>query len=301
MTGKDDASLTNQVFKLLSGQDTQYYSWINGEWQKTNNWTSSGYSEADACLTFFSPPCTVSQVLMFGMIAVTVMTGVGEALLLAEGISLFGVQTTLFLYNAGMLQSSINAVSNATAAQTASFSTLILQDLALIPTAQSQQEIAVIESTITSRLNSYSAINNTISFISRINETFLTAEQFNAYVQPYYSQPPAQMNTTVMELQLSSTQGGFVRVFDYINTSPSGYWIMRAEDVSGLTPLQIQDKFALPFTPTHLCDVIVNEGNTLDVIIGNGLYGHTGQEIQFYLKDGPAFSQFLNERLIPEI
>ena len=34
-----------------------------------------------------------------------------------------------------------------------------------------------------------------------------------------------------------------------------GSWVMRAYDIEGLTPLEIQNKFALPNTPKYVCDV----------------------------------------------
>lgn len=39
-----------------------------------------------------------------------------------------------------------------------------------------------------------------------------------------------------------------------------GSWLMKLSDIQGLTPAQIQDKFALPYAPTHYCYVNVPAG-----------------------------------------
>ncbi len=38
------------------------------------------------------------------------------------------------------------------------------------------------------------------------------------------------------------------------------YWIMKAKDVAGLTPKEIQNKYALPFKPEYICDVKLDTG-----------------------------------------
>lgn len=43
----------------------------------------------------------------------------------------------------------------------------------------------------------------------------------------------------------------FVRVYDNMpdGSGMYGSWVMKADDIKGLTPLEIQNKFALPNTP----------------------------------------------------
>ncbi len=58
---------------------------------------------------------------------------------------------------------------------------------------------------------------------------------------------------------------------------------MKADDVAGLSPSQIQAKFALPHTPTHVTDVIIDAGTKLRTGVVNPLFGHKGGGIQFDL------------------
>lgn len=63
-----------------------------------------------------------------------------------------------------------------------------------------------------------------------------------------------------------------------------GKWIMRAEDIQGLTPAQIMDKYALPNLPTHICDVTIPANTTVRTGIVNKVeaWGNGGG-IQFEL------------------
>jgi filamentous hemagglutinin len=53
----------------------------------------------------------------------------------------------------------------------------------------------------------------------------------------------------------------FVRVHGTGNKARS--WMMRADEVKGLTPAQIKDKFALPDLPTHISEVHVPAGTRI--------------------------------------
>lgn len=54
--------------------------------------------------------------------------------------------------------------------------------------------------------------------------------------------------------------------------------------IQGLTPAQIQSKFALPNTPTHYCFVSVPKGTEMYAGIVGENYGYTaGQAVQFEL------------------
>ena len=48
---------------------------------------------------------------------------------------------------------------------------------------------------------------------------------------------------------------------------------MRAEDIVGLSPEQIRDKFALPDFPQFICDVVIPAGTHLRVGIANDVSG----------------------------
>lgn len=55
----------------------------------------------------------------------------------------------------------------------------------------------------------------------------------------------------------------FVRVHGEGNKARS--WMMRADEVEGLSAAQIRDKFALPDLPTHISDVHVPVGTRIRV------------------------------------
>lgn len=111
--------------------------------------------------------------------------------------------------------------------------------------------------------------------------------------------PPYKPGTLVKELELTQTTT-FVRVYD---KSPNGSgmygsWVMRAEDIQGLTPLEIRDKFALPNVPKYICDVELGAGTRIRVGEVNPIddWG-SGGGIQYDLI-GQRIGEFKNERLL---
>ena len=104
------------------------------------------------------------------------------------------------------------------------------------------------------------------------------------------------------EVKLVKNNGeSFVRVYTVSKTNKASAWFMREDDIIGLTPEEIKDKFALPYTPTHVVDVKI--GN---IIIRTGVVKEVdgwgkGKGQQFdtngtRLNEG----QFINEREIGE-
>ena len=63
-----------------------------------------------------------------------------------------------------------------------------------------------------------------------------------------------------------------------------GGWVMCAEDIKGLTPEQIQQKFALPSTPKYIGEVKLKAGSNIRMGEVNPNYGFNGGGIQFDLK-----------------
>ena len=59
---------------------------------------------------------------------------------------------------------------------------------------------------------------------------------------------------------------------------------MRANDIDGLTPKQIQEKFALPSIPVYIGEVRLKAGDTIRMGKVNSNYGFDGGGIQFDLK-----------------
>ncbi|MBD5401948.1 hypothetical protein HDR58_03980, partial [bacterium] len=109
---------------------------------------------------------------------------------------------------------------------------------------------------------------------------------------------PYKPGTTVSEIQLTESTT-FVRVYDKTNSRMQGGWVMKAEDVAGLTPQEIQNKFALPTTPKYICDVNLEAGTKLRTGEANRLFGFEGGGQQYDLIiNGKNVGVFENERII---
>ena len=91
--------------------------------------------------------------------------------------------------------------------------------------------------------------------------------------------------------------GGAARNFALTKAMGKYVYFMDADDISGLTPLEIQDKYALPFTPKYICDVDIDAGTVLRTGEANPLFGYKGGGTQFDLM-GQYIGKFSNERLI---
>lgn len=127
-----------------------------------------------------------------------------------------------------------------------------------------------------------------------------SAEEVNNWwkTEMGYDNPPYKPGTTVSEIQLSE-ETIFVRVYDGKVSKQYGGWVLRAEDIEGLTPLQIQDKFSLPATPKYMTDVKLPAGTTIRKGIVNPLAGWgKGGGVQFDLM-GQRIGEFTNERILP--
>ncbi|SFU76953.1 EndoU domain-containing protein [Butyrivibrio sp. INlla21] len=132
----------------------------------------------------------------------------------------------------------------------------------------------------------------------RLYEAENTNQWFVENVDPNYK-PPYKPGTLVEEIELAEDTT-FVRVYDNMpgGSGMRGGWIMRAEDIEGLTPLQIQEKFALPNTPKYICDVELEAGTHLRVGEANPLEGWgAGGGTQYDLM-GQRVGNFTNERLL---
>lgn len=98
-----------------------------------------------------------------------------------------------------------------------------------------------------------------------------------------YDEPPYLPGTIVQDIHLLDSHT-FVRVYDGENSKLYGGWVMKPADVKGLTPVEIQNKFALPFTPKYVGEVVLPEGSNIRVGIANELFGYPGGGTQFDLK-----------------
>ena len=92
-----------------------------------------------------------------------------------------------------------------------------------------------------------------------------------------------------------------VRIYDKVNSRLQGGWVMKAEDIVGLTPQEIQNKFALPNTPKYICDVNLEAGTRLRTGEANPLFGFDGGGQQYDLIiNGKNVGTFTNERIIEQ-
>lgn len=128
----------------------------------------------------------------------------------------------------------------------------------------------------------------------------VTAEETNSWWKNVmgYDNPPYKPGTIVEEIKLTKDTT-FVRVYDGEVSGMYGGWVMKAEDIAGLTPKQIQDKFALPSLPKYMADVKLTEGITIRTGVVNPLEGWgKGGGIQYDLM-GQRVGEFLNPRELP--
>ncbi|WP_306769672.1 T7SS effector LXG polymorphic toxin [Agathobacter rectalis] len=98
-----------------------------------------------------------------------------------------------------------------------------------------------------------------------------------------YDRPPYTPKTVVQDITLDCDTI-FVRVYDGNISGLRGGWVMCAEDIKGLTPEQIQQKFALPSTPKYIGEVKLKAGSNIRMGEVNHNYGFNGGGIQFDLK-----------------
>ncbi len=128
----------------------------------------------------------------------------------------------------------------------------------------------------------------------------VTAEETNSWWKNVmgYDNPPYKPGTIVKEIELTK-DSTFVRVYDGEVSGMYGGWVMKAEDIAGLTPKQIQDKFALPSVPKYVVDVKLTKGTTIRTGIVNPLEGWgNGGGVQYDLM-GKRIGEFLNPRELP--
>jgi len=114
-----------------------------------------------------------------------------------------------------------------------------------------------------------------------------------------YENSPYKNELNVYEMTLEEDTT-FVRVYDGDNSHQAGNWFMRREDVEGLTPRQIQEKYALPQEPRYITEVIIPKGTNIRMGIANAVEGWgAGGGIQFDLMN-QRIGTFINPRKIQE-
>ncbi|MBC1728832.1 LXG domain-containing protein [Listeria seeligeri] len=143
-----------------------------------------------------------------------------------------------------------------------------------------------------SNLKGYDYLDNQLgSLKNKVKvKKYESAENANEFWRNQsYEQPPYTPKTTIQDLELLADVK-FVRVYDGKGSKLQGGWLMKAEDIEGLTPTQIKDKFALPNTPKYVGEVALPKGSNIRMGEVNPLFGNKGGGIQFDLK-----GQFIGE------
>lgn len=77
-----------------------------------------------------------------------------------------------------------------------------------------------------------------------------------------YDNPPYKLGGKVQSIELTEDTT-FVRVYSKGQSNMKGQWVMRKEDVQGLTPNEIKNKFALPDEPQYMCEVDLPKGTRM--------------------------------------
>ena len=75
--------------------------------------------------------------------------------------------------------------------------------------------------------------------------------------------PPFDANQPAGVVRTTEPTEYYVRLYQPPTTQAERAWIMRASTVRGLTIAQLVDRFALPFTPTYITNVLVPAGTCL--------------------------------------
>ena len=114
-----------------------------------------------------------------------------------------------------------------------------------------------------------------------------------------YTNDPYDENYEVKLVKNNSES--FVRVYTASKTNKASAWFMREKDIIGLTPEEIKDKFALPYTPTHIVDVKIGNITIRTGIVKEVESWGKGKGQQFDT-NGTCLNeeQFVNEREIGE-
>lgn len=125
-----------------------------------------------------------------------------------------------------------------------------------------------------------------------------TAEQANDFWKSVgYTDSPYKPNKKAQIIELTQDTK-FVRTYDGKNSGMYGSWVMKYDDIKGLKPEEIADKFALPQVPKYMCDCTLPKGTQLRTGECNPLYGWKGGGQQFDMM-GARVGKFDNEREIP--
>jgi filamentous hemagglutinin len=104
-------------------------------------------------------------------------------------------------------------------------------------------------------------------------------------------EPPYKPVTRVTEFT-TTVDDVYVRVHGETNKARS--WMMKREAIEGLTPQQIQSKYALPEVPTFISEVHVPSGTRIRAGMVNPVFDGVGNATQYELLQRLPESVFKN-------
>ena len=116
----------------------------------------------------------------------------------------------------------------------------------------------------------------------KINQ-YQSAESVNDLWEARGYKSPYKEKTVVQNITLTEDTK-FVRVYDGVNSNLEGGWFMRAEDIKGLTPKEIQAEFALEYEPIFIGEVELKAGDTIRLGEVGPNFGYDGGGIQIDLQ-----------------
>ena len=116
----------------------------------------------------------------------------------------------------------------------------------------------------------------------KVNQ-YQSAESVNSWWEARGYNAPYKEKTVVQNITLTEDTK-FVRVYDGVNSNLEGGWVMRAEDIKGLTPKEIQTKFALEYEPKFIGEVELKAGDTVRLGEVGPNFGFDGGGIQIDLQ-----------------
>lgn len=127
-------------------------------------------------------------------------------------------------------------------------------------------------------------------YARRTDVSYRAASDVNATYPEGWS-PPYKPGTQVTEFT-TTIDDVYVRVHGEDNKARS--WMMKREAIQGLSPEQIQSKYALPEVPTYMSDVYVPSGTRVRTGIVNPVFDGVGNAIQYELLQRLPATAFRN-------
>lgn len=106
--------------------------------------------------------------------------------------------------------------------------------------------------------------------------------------------PPYDIGAPVIKYETTKNTR-FVRVFEKEKFA-EGSWVCNPADIAGLSPAQIQEKFALPQEPKMICDITVPAGTIIYSGTVNSAFHSSGMGIQYELESKPLAEWISNIR-----